>query len=60
MVKSKIEKKIKQDPVAVMIVILVFTVLTLGALIYMHIHQAHEINQLRFDLDREIELRQVR
>ena len=60
MVKKKIEKKLKQDPVSVIIVILVFTALLLGVLVYMHVAQANEIDQLRSDLNREIQLREVR
>ncbi len=60
MVKAKIEKKIKQDPVSVIIVILVFAVLMMAVLVYMHIVQASQIKQLRHDLTQEIELRQVR
>lgn len=60
MVKKKLEKKIKQDPVSVIIVILIFTVFTLGALVYMHVLQAGQIKQLRSDLQQEIELREVR
>lgn len=60
MVKAKLEKKIKNDPVSVIIVILVFAVLMLGVLVYMHAHQASEIRQLRSDLQQEIELREVR
>lgn len=60
MVKKKIEAKIKQDPVSVIIVILVFTVLMMGVLVYMHVVQHSQITQLRQDLNREIELRQVR
>ena len=60
MVKKKLEKKIKQDPVSVVILILVFVVFTLGALVYMHVLQSKEITQLRNSLNREIELREVR
>lgn len=60
MVKKKIEAKIKQDPVSVIIVILVFAVLMLGVLVYMHMVQASQIKQLRHDLKQEIELRQVK
>ncbi len=60
MVKKKLEKKIQQDPVSVIIVILVFTAFMLGTLVYMHVLQAREIKQLRNDLTQEIELRQER
>lgn len=50
MVKAKLEKKIKQDPVSVIIFILIFTVLMLGILVYMHVAQASEIRQLRADV----------
>jgi predicted RNase H-related nuclease YkuK (DUF458 family) len=60
MVKKKIEAKIKQDPVSVIIVILVFAVLMLGALVFMHVVQESKINQLRYDLTQEIQLREVR
>lgn len=60
MVKAKLEKKIKQDPVSVIIVILIFTVFMLGTLVYMHVVQANQIKQLRVDLQQEIELREVR
>ena len=60
MVKKKIEAKIRQDPVSVIIVILVFVSLLMAALVYMHAHQATQINQLRYDLNQEIELREVR
>ncbi len=52
MVKAKLEKKIKQDPVSVIILILTFTVLMLGILVYMHVAQASEIRQLRSDVQR--------
>lgn len=60
MVKKKIEAKIKQDPVSVIIVILVFAVLMMAVLVYMHAHQATQIKQLRHDLQQEIDLREVR
>lgn len=60
MVKKKIEAKIKQDPVSVIIIILVFAVLMMGVLVYMHMVQASQIKQLRHDLTQEIELREVR
>lgn len=60
MVKKKIEAKIKQDPISVIIVILVFAVLMMGVLVYMHVVQHMQINQLRHDLNQEIELREVR
>lgn len=60
MVKKKIEAKIKQDPVSVIIIILVFAVLMMGVLVYMHVVQASQIKQLRHDLTQEIELREVR
>ncbi len=60
MVKAKLEKKIKQDPVSVITVILVFTVFMLGVLVYMHVLQANQIKQLRSDLQQEIELREVK
>ena len=60
MVKKKIEAKIKQDPISVIIVILVFAVLMMGVLVYMHVVQHTQINQLRQDLNQEIELREVR
>ena len=60
MVKKKIEAKIKQDPVSVIIVILVFFVLMLGVLVYMHVVQTSQIKQLRHDLQQEIDLREVR
>lgn len=60
MVKKKIEAKIKQDPISVIIVILVFAVLMMGVLVYMHVVQHTQINQLRHDLNQEIELREVR
>lgn len=60
MVKKKIEAKIKQDPISVIIVILVFAVLMMGVLVYMHMVQHAQIKQLRYDLDQEIELREVR
>ncbi len=60
MVKKKIEAHIKKDPVSVIIVILVFTVLMLTALVFMHVVQQSQINQLRYDLNNEIELREVR
>jgi predicted PurR-regulated permease PerM len=53
MVKAKLEKKIKQDPVSVIIFILIFTVLMLGILVYMHVAQASEIRQLRADVQNE-------
>ena len=60
MVKKKIEAKIKQDPLSVIIMILVLSVLMLGILVYMHVVQQVHINQLRNDLRQEIELREVR
>ena len=60
MVKAKLEKKIKQDPVSVITVILVFTVFMLGVLVYMHVLQENQIKQLRSDLQQEIELREVK
>ena len=60
MVKKKIEAKIKQDPISVIIVILVLAVLMMGVLVYMHVVQHTQINQLRHDLNQEIELREVR
>jgi CHASE1-domain containing sensor protein len=60
MVKKKIEAKIKQDPVSVIIVILVFSVLMLCALVFMHVVQEAELKQLRHDLNQEIQLREVR
>ena len=60
MVKKKIEAKIKQDPVSVIIVILVFSVLMMGVLVYMHIVQHSQISQLRYDLNQEVQLREVR
>lgn len=60
MVKKKIEAKIKQDPISVIIVILVFAVLMMGVLVYMHMVQHTQIKQLRYDFDQEIELREVR
>ena len=60
MVKKKIEAKIKQDPVSVIIVILVFAVLMMAVLVYMHVVQHVQIKQLRYDLNQEIELREVR
>lgn len=60
MVKKKIEAKMKQDPVSVVIVILVFSVLMLGVLVYLHAYQAGEIRELRTSLQQEIELREVR
>ena len=60
MVKKKIEAKIKKDPVSVIIVILVFAVLMMAVLVYMHVVQHVQIKQLRYDLNQEIELREVR
>ena len=60
MVKKKIEAKIKQDPLSVIIMILVLSVLMLGVLVYMHVVQQVHINQLSNDLKQEIELREVR
>lgn len=60
MVKAKLEKKIKQDPISVITVILVFTVFMLGVLVYMHVLQSNQIKQLRSDLQQEIELREVK
>ncbi|GEM_PF-6196433 len=60
MVKKKIEAKIKQDPISVIIVILVFAVLMMGVLVYMHIIQHSQIEQLRYDLSQETQLREVR
>lgn len=57
MVKAKLEKHIKQDPVSVIIVILVFMVLSVAVLIYMHLLQNRDIKQLREDvktLQREV------
>lgn len=57
MVKAKLEKHIKQDPVSVIILILVFMALSVGVLIYMHFLQNREIKQLRQDfntLQREV------
>jgi predicted PurR-regulated permease PerM len=50
MVKAKLEKHIKQDPVSVIILILVFMALSVGVLIYMHFLQNREIRQLREDV----------
>ena len=60
MVKKKIEAKIKQDPISVIIVIIVFAVLMMAVLVYMHVVQHVQIKQLRYDLNQEIELREVR
>ena len=60
MVKKKIEAKIKKDPVSVIIVILVFAVFMMAVLVYMHVVQHVQIKQLRYDLNQEIELREVR
>ena len=60
MVKKKIEAKIKKDPVSVIIVIIVFAVLMMAVLVYMHVVQHVQIKQLRYDLNQEIELREVR
>ena len=60
MVKAKLEKHIKQDPVSVIILILVFMVLSVGVLIYMHFLQNREIKQLREavqTLQRDVNLR---
>ncbi len=60
MVKAKLEKHIKQDPVSVIILILVFMALSVGVLIYMHFLQNREIRQLREDvttLQRDIHTR---
>jgi predicted PurR-regulated permease PerM len=51
MVKAKLEKHIKQDPVSVIILILVFMALSVGVLIYMHFLQNREIKQLRQDVN---------
>lgn len=50
MVKAKLEKHIKQDPISVIILILVFMALSVGVLIYMHFLQNREIRQLREDV----------
>ncbi len=47
MVKVKLEKKIKDDPVSVIIVILVFMALSVGVLIYMHVRQDSLIERHR-------------
>lgn len=60
MVKTKLDKKVRQDPVAVIIVILTFAVLMFGVLIYMHAQERQAIRQLRQDLAQEIKLREVR
>lgn len=60
MAKQKVTQKIKQDPISVVIVILVFSVLLMGVLVYMHAQQASDIRQLREDLNQEIQLREVR
>lgn len=60
MVKAKLEKKIKQDPVSAIIVILVFVALMLGVLVYMHHSQNDELRQLRSDVDQLVESRNVR
>lgn len=51
MVKARLEKHIKQDPVSVIIVILVFVALSVGVLIYMHLLQNREIKQLRDEVN---------
>ncbi len=51
MVKAKLEKHVKQDPVSVIILILVFMALSVGVLIYMHFLQNREIKQLRQDVN---------
>lgn len=60
MVKEKLDKKIRQDPVLVIIIALIFSVLMFGALIVMHIDERQAIKNLRSDLNHEIELREVR
>lgn len=52
MVKSKLEKKIKQDPVTVITFILIFVALLLGVLVYMHQMQNEDIKQIRSDIER--------
>ncbi len=51
MVKKKLEAKIKQDPVSVIILILVFIVLSVGTLIYLHAVQRQQIRELRADVE---------
>ena len=52
MVKKRIEKKIKKDPVSVITLILAVTVLMLGVLVYMHQSQNSQIQKLEADIER--------
>lgn len=59
-VKAKLDSKVRQDPVGVIIVILVFAVLMFGVLLLMHFQERQAIRQLQADLGQEIQLREVR
>lgn len=52
MVKKRIEKKIKKDPISVITLILAVTVLMLGVLVYMHQSQGSQIQKLEADIER--------
>lgn len=52
MVKKRIEKKIKKDPIYVITLILAVTVLMLGVLVYMHQSQNSQIQKLEADIER--------